>query len=87
MLSRYEGRSVIAMPRSDWSAFGARSSESVAVRLEATPLAGLTRDASVLAAVARRYSDATGEVVVYRDDPKDYPTPVNEDRYEVWLDQ
>ena len=40
----------------------------------------------MVAAVARRHSEATGEVIIYRHDAKDEPTPINEDRYDVWLD-
>ena len=85
-LRRYEGGSVIAMQRSDWSGLGVTSDQTVVIDLTQTPLKGVPSDASVVAAVARRYSAATGEVVIYRYDRKDEPTPINEDRYDVWLD-
>jgi len=39
----------------------------------------------VLAAVANKSSVADARVSIYRFDEKDQPTPVNVDKYQVWL--
>lgn len=85
-LRNWRGQSILAMPRSDWSTLGAHSETTVAIDVQSTPLRGVASNASVVAAVARRFSNATGEITIYRYDERDQPTPINEDRYEVWLD-
>lgn len=74
------------MPRSDWSSFGARPGEMVPVDISATPMGRVGSEATVIGAVAQQFSNATAELLVYRDDPKDAPNRVNADVYEAWLD-
>jgi hypothetical protein len=39
-----------------------------------------------MATTVEQFSTATGELTIYRDDPADAPTRVNQDRYLVWTD-
>src|SRR4030095_430184 len=54
------------------------------IDLSGTPIAGVTRDSRVEAVVAVRESGTEVVIEVYRNDPKDAPTPINLDRYRVW---
>lgn len=49
-------------------------------------MAKVSSAASILGAVAQQFSDATAEVLIYRDDPADAPSRVNADVYLAWLD-
>jgi hypothetical protein len=78
------GRSVLSMARSDWDRLSQGTTGPVRLDIAQTPLAGIASDASVIAAVAYQPSDSgNGEVVVYRHDSADEPTPVNVDKYAV----
>lgn len=80
-----EGRQVMLMPRRDWERLNQlRESDVAEIDLSATPIARVARDSRIEAVVAVRGSDAEVVVEVYRNDPKDAPTPINVDRYRVW---
>ncbi len=81
-----EGRSVLTMPRSDWDAVVARFGAPVQLDISRTPLAQVAKDAAVIAAVAEQLSTAIARVSIFRGDPQDAPTPINQDKYTVWLD-
>jgi len=81
-----EGRSVLTMARSDWSAFRAGFGTPVEISVTQTPMAGLASRASVVRTLAQQSSSGSGEVTIIRFDEKDAPTPYNVDRYTVWTD-
>ncbi len=85
-LPHAEQKPVLFMPRQDWDTLGLELGKMVPVAIEKTPMAKVSSDASVLGVVAQRFSNATAEVLVYRDDPKDNPNRVNADVYLAWLD-
>jgi hypothetical protein len=74
------------MARETWEGFRVHEDKPVTIDLELTPLSGVARDASVIAAMARRSSMVSSEIAVVRYDAKDDPTPLNVDRYTVFED-
>ena len=82
--SRVEDRQVLTMPRRTWEQFKVREGSPVEIALEQTPLRGVAREATVVAARATRSSTASAEIEIVRYDPNDAPTPYNLDRYVVW---
>lgn len=85
-LPRAEGRPVLVVPRSEWEKMGLKPGDEFLIEVGETSLGKVANDATILATVARQYSDTSGEIVVYRDDPGDAPNPVNVDKYDVWPD-
>jgi hypothetical protein len=77
---------VLVMKRADWDAAVGTANVSVNLDITGTRLAGVARDATVVAAVAHSFAPATAEVSIYRNDPKDGTTPINKDDYDVWTD-
>lgn len=61
------------------------STNIVNIDVNQTPLSKVGQDSLVLAAVANKSSVADARVSIYRFDEKDQPTPVNVDKYQVWL--
>jgi hypothetical protein len=83
--TRVEGRQVMLMLRLDWECHNQlREGDIAMIDLSITPIVGVTHCTRIEAAVARRESDAEIVVKVYRNDPKDVPTPINVDCYRVW---
>jgi hypothetical protein len=41
---------------------------------------------SVVASVAHQFAPPTAKLSVFRYDQRDFPTPINHDEYDVWLD-
>ena len=85
-LEHVEGRSVLTMSRPEWDSLSGGLGNPVLIDVQRTPMGAVASDASVVAAVAQRYSEATAEVVIYRYDQRDQPTPYNLDKYTVWVD-
>ena len=83
---RVEGRSVLTMKRETWNQFKVHEGEPVQIDLGVTPLHGVARDASVVAATGRRSSEVSSEIEIVRYDLADDPTPYNVDRYTVYVD-
>jgi hypothetical protein len=81
---RLEGKSVLSMPAARWKELDLSVGQPVIVDLTVTPLAGVVHQGQVVAAIAERSSQVSGEIRIYRFDEKDYPTPINEDVYVVW---
>ena len=83
--SHLEGREVMVMSRRDWEQANQLSEgEMGQIDLSTTPIANVTRDSRIEAAVAVRTSPVEVVVEVYRYDPVDMPLPINLDRYRVW---
>lgn len=76
---------MLAMPRADWDAVSVRIDQPVVLEVSQTPLAHVATQASLVAAVAQKMSATMAEVVIFRNDPKDAPTPINQDKYAVFL--
>ncbi|MDP2857136.1 MAG: hypothetical protein Q8P50_04065 [Bacillota bacterium] len=72
--------------RQDWDSLGLRPGDELLVDIDHTPLNAVSSQATVLAVVANQYSNSSGRLTVYREDPADAPWPVNTDHYEVWRD-
>ncbi len=73
------------MSRRDWEQLGQlREGDIAEIDLSTTPVAAVLQDDRVEAVVALRESSTKVVVEVYRKDPKDWPTPINVDRYHVW---
>jgi hypothetical protein len=83
-LERIEERSVLLMSRGEWQQLKLQENKPVLMDVSKTPMSGVARDASVVAAVAQKFSPATARISIYRHDPKDAPTPYNVDNYLVW---
>lgn len=71
------------MLREEWQRMKAHSGEPVPIDISKTPLASLTTQAQLAAAVAERRSDYEVAITIYREDPMDAPKPINVDRYLV----
>ena len=74
------------MGRSEWDELKVRAGERVEIDLRLTPIHGVARDASVVAATAQRYSAVSSEIEIIRYDQADAPTPYNQDLYTVYED-
>lgn len=81
---RIEGRSVLLMLRREWEKLSGLQGEVVEIDLSRTPIAALAKECRLEASVAKRRSESEVLLEVYRNDPKDVPTPINVDRYTVW---
>jgi len=69
------------MLRPRWDELGATTSGFMPVNLDVTPMRRLADSSLFLAAVAFAHSEVSGQINVYRMDPKDRPLSINEDRY------
>jgi len=75
----------MVMPRRDWEQLGQlRQGEIAEIDLSAPPVGAVLQGDRVEAVVALRKSNTEVVIEVYRNDPKDWPTPINLDRYRVW---
>ena len=83
-LEHIEGRSVMLMPRREWERLIEHQGAPVEIDLSRTPIAALTKECHLEAAVTQRHSESQAVLHVYRSDPKDAPTPINVDRYTIW---
>jgi hypothetical protein len=83
---RVEGTSILTMPRRDWQTLVGALGSPVAIDVVETPLSGVARVSSVVASVAHQFGPATARVSIFRYDETDYPTPYNQDEYDVWVD-
>ena len=80
---KQEGRSVLEMNKDDWEALNIDSTTPVRLSICETPMASITQKSSLIACTAHRIVDGLPVVTIYRDDPKDAPTPINVDNYTV----
>ena len=85
-LQRIEGRPFFLMPRAQWIEISPLIGSPVPIVVSETPMALVAQRASVVAAVAVRYTAPQAEIHIWRYDVKDSPTPYNLDRYAVWED-
>ncbi len=83
---RMEDTSILSMPREQWHDLVGHLGEPIAFDVRSSPMAGVTRSASVVAAVAHEFSNTTARVSIFRDDPTDAPFRINLDHYKVWTD-
>ncbi len=74
------------MPREDWMTLVGTLGQPVSFDVRATPLQGVTHASSVVASIAHQFGSATATVGIFRYDPADVPTPINQDEYDVWKD-
>ena len=81
---RLEGRSVLLMHRREWEKLIGYQGEFVEIDLSQTPIAALMKKNGLEASVAKRSSESEIVLEIYRNDPKDVPTPINVDRYTIW---
>ena len=77
MLQRYENSSVLTMATSEWKSALSVSDKYVELDISVTPMSEVVRKVTLLASVAIRHSTGTGQVEIYRDDPRDAPQNVN----------
>ena len=85
-LQHVENKPVLHMPSSNWSSLQVETDVAVLIDINETPLAGISSNASIVAAYAQRFSDATVEVGITRIDLQDAPNIYNTDKYQVWED-
>jgi hypothetical protein len=82
-----EGKRVLIMKRQDLESLDFLKTAKVALRLEkakSLPISRIFQENKFIGGTIR----PTGEkfsIKIYREDPKDYPTPVNVDTYNVWV--
>ena len=81
-----EGRSVFAMSRRDWTSFGVSAGSPVQSDVACTPISNVAQSAFVIAATAVTLSAPADQIHIYRWDPVDAPSPINLDKYSVWVD-
>jgi len=83
MLRQYENSSVLTMAASEWNSAVSVPDKYVELDISVTPMSEVERKAGLLASVAIRHSTGTGQVEIYRDDPRDAPHDVNADFFTV----
>ena len=83
---RVQGTSILTMPRRDWQNLVGTLGKPIAIDVVETPLSGVARVSSVVASVAHQFGAATARISIFRYDEADYPTPYNQDEYDVWVD-
>jgi hypothetical protein len=73
------------MSRREWDELNRAIHPGELVSIEVPPaILAVMRPGRVEAVVAERLSPSEVVVEVYRNDPKDAPTPINRDQYRVW---
>lgn len=83
--SYLENRHVFLMERQEWDRLRVHpEGEIVEIDISQTPIASVAIDNPLRATVAERRSYYETVIEIYREDPKDAPTPINVDRYLVW---
>jgi hypothetical protein len=82
-VKRLDGRTVLEMKRNDWERLNIASTETVRLSVHDTPMASIAQTGSLLACTAYLMASGLPIVNIYRDDPKDAPTPINKDTYSV----
>ena len=81
-----EGRRIFIMKKDEWNAVKSYKGTLFLLDMEQVrmfPMGGIAGHPGFLSAVA----SSTGEEVkmtIYREDPEDYPTPINVDKYSIW---
>lgn len=81
---RVEDTSILRMPRDNWNAIVGHLGEPLEIDVSATPISQVAQCSSVVASIAHRFGPATAQVAVFRYDSNDEPTPINQDKYDVW---
>ena len=84
MFQHVENASALTMSKKDWLSAVSVPDEYVELDVSGTPMSAVEKEATLLAAVATRHSSGTGQVEIYRDDPRDAPNNVNADLFTVW---
>ena len=83
MLQRHENSSVLTMATSEWRSAVSVPNRYIELDIAITPMSELASKATLLATVAIRHSSGTGQVEIYRNDPRDAPCNVNADFFTV----
>lgn len=83
---RQENTSVLSMRREDWHNVVGSLGVPICFDVRSTPMASMADVSSVLGSIVHEIGSATARFTVYRYDPKDMPTPINQDDYTVWTD-
>jgi hypothetical protein len=86
MFERVEGTSVLTVRRDDWFTFVGTLGQPVVLDVRSTPISRVTEVSSVVASIAHQFGPANARFSVFRHDPADEPTPINQDEYDVWTD-
>lgn len=81
-LESIEGHRIHSMPIENWNSIQSDYGVPIKINVEDTPMSNITRDATVIAAVATRHIDKPAEIDIYREDEKD-ELPINKDTYIV----
>ena len=83
-LGKVARRPLFVMPRADWDRLKIHGPAVVPIDLQTTPIANPRLETCLEAAVAERQPTGQAIISIYRRDPKDEPTPINKDEYQVW---
>ncbi len=82
-----EGKRVLIMKRRDWESLNFSKTTTVALHLEkakSLPINQIFQENRFIVGTVTP-TDEKFRIKIYREDPKDNPTPVNVDTYNVWV--
>ncbi len=81
-----EGAEILSMPRTAWCTVVGSLGTPVAFDVRSTPMASMGTAAQVIGALVHEITPATAKYSIYRNDPADHPTPINQDDFAVYTD-
>ena len=79
-LQKTRGNPVFWLSKDSWNTMNSSGNERVEIKIEETPMRSIAIRDDYLGAIHNRKSN---QIEIYRLDKKDYPLPINRDRYSV----
>ncbi len=80
------GKTIILIPKEEWNSIYFGKNALVEIDLNKTPLKGVAGIEGFITCAACKIPSGTVELHIYRNDPKDNPTPINVDLYDIYED-
>ncbi len=80
----FKDRPAFNWSKNQWHGIIGQGRGSILIDVNATPMSGITSDATILACVVEKNASTDARISIYRNDAADGSTPVNKDSYKVW---
>lgn len=81
---RLEGSKIHTMRRESWASLVASADTAVSLDVRSTPISDVAKRSDVRGSVVHEFAPDSARLTVYRHDPADAPTPINQDDYDIW---
>lgn len=77
-------KTIFIIPKEKWDNIDFENNTFIEIDLIKTPLMEVAKNDGFIISTACKKPSGTVELQIYRNDPKDYPTPINVDKYDIY---